>query len=195
MRAVGAGAARPGRDRLAEPPAGPGRPARPGPPGCAPCADGAGGAERGHRRGRRGQPPPVAPGGLAAARPRAVGAVVGCARRLRRLRGTGPARVAAGRPLPGGLQPRRPHGRPGLRGLRAAADAQRLVAVAVAPLALVGQGPGRRASGVPGDRGAVARAAGPDLRVGRQPARAPRRPAGRVCRCSRSTSWQVPSCC
>ena len=117
-----------------------------------PGADGAGGAERGHRWGRRGQPPPVAPGWLAAARPRAVGAVVGCARRLGRLRGAGPARVAAGRPLPGGLQPSRLHGRAGLRGLRAAADPQRVAAVAVAPLALVGQGPRRRASGVPADR-------------------------------------------
>src|SRR5215207_8908013 len=87
--AVGAGHPRPARDRLAGPPAAPSRPARPG-PGNGWRRARAGGPERDHGRGGPGQPPPNAPGRLAAtgARPAAsyvalygpatLGAMLGC---------------------------------------------------------------------------------------------------------------------
>src|SRR6266545_4027180 len=145
--------------------------------GCAPRARH---GERGHRRRGARRPPAPPPGGLAAARLRPV---------PRRHRGrctvsdlgaAGPSRDAARCPLRGPVLPRhRVHDADPAR-LRPAAYPHRVAALA--PLALVGQGHGRRTGRVArgGDAGALV--VGPLRPGGRRPVRLPRPrrgPAGR----------------
>src|SRR5829696_1818915 len=140
---VGADHARPGRCRLAGRPAAPGR--LPG-DGLAAAARqhplAGGGGERGHGRGATWQPPPGAPGGLAAARPRAAGGGQRRRLRVRQLWAADPARGAPRRRLPGRGRQRHPGPVVGLRQLCPAAYPHRVAALAA--LALVGQGGGRR---------------------------------------------------
>ena len=178
LGAVGADHARPGRCRLAGPPAAPGRLTRDSMAAAArqhPVAGG--GGERSHDRGVGWQPPPGAPGGLAPARPRAAGGGQCRRLRVRQLRAGGPAGGAAGRQLPGWDRQRHRSPVAGLRRLYPAAHPDRVAALAA--LALVGQGGGRRTR--------VARVAG----RGRPAAAGPSTPRSRT----RSPSRSRPACC
>src|SRR6266487_2471641 len=128
--------------RLARPYAAPGRQVRADVPTGRECPHSSGGGERGHSRSSADQPPPSAPGGLATARYRTVGAGRRHRLRVRVVRGNGPARRAAGRQLPG-LVPQC-HRRPlaGLQQLRPTAHPHRVATLAA--LAVVGRGRGGR---------------------------------------------------